>query len=232
MALLGGPDPTDTSLILALEPANIVSGAGTGTNWVDLSGTGDYTNGYKVGSMVNGISYNTSNGGCLSFDGSDDQVKFDQGTNTGNPIYLTGAFTAMFWVKTATNGGLFSHWSGGPVNLALNIVSNKMAFTYYDGQWNSGESTGTTVTTNNWVHLTWVRPVSNTDPVLMYVNGALDFSLNPRIAWGSYNMGNIGARWSYYFFNGLMGPVMVYSRALSATEIVQNYNINKSRFGL
>jgi len=71
--------------------------------WVDLSGTGNYTNGYKVGSMVNGISYNTSNGGCLSFDGSDDQVKFDQGTNTSNPIYLTGAFTAMFWVKTSSN---------------------------------------------------------------------------------------------------------------------------------
>jgi|694.fasta_scaffold101747_3 hypothetical protein len=229
MALLGGPDPTDTGLILALEPANVV---GTGTNWVDLSGTGNYTNGYKVGSMVNGISYNTSNGGCLSFDGSDDQVKFDQGTNTYNPISLPGAFTAMFWVKTPHNGGLFSHWSGGPVNLALNISSGKMNFYYYDGQWNSGQSTGTTVTTNNWVHLTWVRPVLNTGPVLMYVNGALDFSLNPRIEWGNYSMGNIGAWWSFGYFNGLMGPVAVYNRALSADEILKNYNINKGRFDL
>jgi hypothetical protein len=129
MGVLGGPDPTDTGLILALEPANVV---GTGTNWVDLSGTGNYTNGYKVGSMINGIAYNTSNGGCLSFDGSDDQVKFDQGSNTYNPISLSGAFTAMFWVKTPHNGGLFSHWSGGPVNLALNISSGKMNFYYYE----------------------------------------------------------------------------------------------------
>jgi hypothetical protein len=229
MAVLGGPDPVDTSLILALEPANVI---GTGTNWVDLSGTGTIANGFKVGSMVNGISYSTANGGALSFDGSDDQVKFDQGTNTGNPIYLSGAFTAMFWVKTSSNGGLFSHWSGGPVNLSLEITSGKMNFYYYDTQWNSGQSTGTTITTNTWTHLTWVRPVSSTDPVLMYVNGALDFSLNPRVSWGSYNMGNIGARWSYYFFNGLMGPVSVYSRALPASEIVQNYNINKGRFGL
>lgn len=229
MALLGGPNPTSTGLILALEPANVV---GTGTNWVDLSGTGNSTNGYKVGSMINGISYNTGFGGCLSFDGSDDQVKFDQGSNTSNPIYLNAAFTAMFWVKTSTGGGLFSHWSGGPVNLALNISSNKMNFYYYDGQWNSGQSTGTVVTTNNWVHLTWVRPVLNTGPVLMYVNGVLDFSLNPRIEWGGYQMGNIGAWWSFNYFNGLMGPVAVYNRALAAEEIVQNYNINKGRFGL
>jgi hypothetical protein len=230
MAVLGGPDPVDTSLILALEPANVI---GTGTNWVDLSGTGTAANGFKVGSMVNGISYNTANGGALSFDGSDDQVKFDKGSNTGNPIYLSGAFTAMFWVKTSSNGGLFSHWSGGPVNLALAIDGpGKMNFYYYDGQWNSGQSTGTTITTNNWTHLTWVRPVSNTDPVLMYVNGVLDFSLNPRIEWGNYNMGNIGAWWSFNYFNGLMGPVSVYNRALPASEIVQNYNINKGRFGL
>jgi hypothetical protein len=45
-------------------------------------------------------------------------------------------------------------------------------------------------------------------------------------------MGNIGAWWSFNYFNGLMGPVAVYNRALSADEILKNYNINKGRFDL
>jgi hypothetical protein len=218
-------------LILYYDAARSYSYPKTGAVWNDLSGTGAAVDGFKRGSIVNGTTFSTEGGGSLIFDGTDDQVKMDQGTNTTNPIALGAGWTATFWVKTTTNGGLFSHWSGGPVNLALNISSGKMNFYYYDGQWNDGPATtGTTVTTGQWVALTWVRPVSNTDPVLMYVNNVLDFSLSPRISWGSYQMGNIGAWWSFNYFNGSIGNVMVHNKVLTATERTQNYNILRQRF--
>lgn len=219
------------SIALQMDPGIVASYPGTGTNWYDLSGTGTAANGNKTGTLVNGVAYSSVGGGTLSFDGSDDQVLFNQGTNTYDPILLSGAWTANFWIKTSTNGGLFSHWSGGPVNLALAITSGKMNFYYYDGQWNSGEATtGTTVTTNNWMFLSWVRPVSNTGQVIFYVNAVQDYLLSPRISWGSYNMGNLGAWWSFNFFNGLMGLVTVYNRVLTPSEILQNYNATRTRY--
>lgn len=218
-------------LALYMDPARLYSYPKTGTNYYDLSATGNSTNGNKTGTMINGIAFSEANGGVFSFDGTDDQVKFDQGTNTYDPVLLSGGWTATFWVKTAYDGGLFSHWSGGPVNLSLNISSGKMNFYYYDGQWNNGPATtGTTVTTNTWRCLTWVRPVSNTAQVKMYVDGALDFSLSPRISWGNYNMGNIGAWWSFNYFNGLMGPVLIHNKVLTDAEILKNYNILKTRY--
>jgi hypothetical protein len=218
-------------LILYYDAARPYSYPKTGAVWHDLSGTGTAADGFKTGSIVNGTTFSTAGGGSLIFDGTDDQVKIDQGTNTTNPIYLGAGWTATFWIKTTVDGGLFSHWSGGPVGLALSITSGKMNFYYYDGQWNSGPATtGTTVTTGNWISLTWVRPISNTDPVLMYVNNVLDFSLNPRISWGSYQMGNIGAYWSHTFFNGSIGNVMVHNKVLTETERTRNYNILRQRF--
>jgi hypothetical protein len=217
-------------LILYYDAARPFSYPTTGSVWRDLSATGNATNGFKTGSIINGTTFSSDNGGILTFDGTDDQVKIDQGTNTSNPILLGAGWTATFWVKTTANGGLFSHWSGGPVNLSLNISSEKMNFYYYDGQWNSGQSTGSVVTTGNWVCLTWVRPVSNTDPVLMYVDNVLDYSLTPRISWGSYNMGNIGAWWSFNYFNGSIANVMVHNKVLTEEERTRNYNILRQRF--
>ena len=189
----------------------------------------------RQASLTNGTQFITNQGkGCFYFDGTNDQILYNKATNQYNPIYLTGAWTCSMWIKsTISTCGIFSHWSGGPVNLALGLSGGKMDFYYYDGQWNAGPATtGTSVNTGNWTNIVWVRPVVDTDPVKMYVNGVLDFELTPRISWGNYNMGNLGARWSYLFYSGYLSQVLVYNRVLEDHEIDRNYNAMRSRFGV
>jgi hypothetical protein len=55
-------------LVLYLDAANPASYSGTGTTWADLSGFGN------SGTLVDGPSYDHSNGGTIVFDGLDDYV--------------------------------------------------------------------------------------------------------------------------------------------------------------
>lgn len=220
------------SLMLHVDPARHDSYQNTNTTVFSLANTELAT---RRGTLTNGTQFITNQGkGCFYFDGSNDQILYNQASNQSNPIYLTGSWTCSMWIKsTISTCGLFSHWSGGPVNLALGLSDGKMDFYYYDGQWNAGPATtGTSVNTGNWTNIVWVRPVVDTDPVKMYVNGVLDFELNPRISWGNYNMGNLGARWSNTFYSGYLSQVLVYSRVLEDYEITRNYNAMRSRFGV
>jgi hypothetical protein len=48
---------------------------------------------------------------------------------------------------------------------------------------------------------------------------------------GGISIGKQGP-WDIYYFNGNIGQTMVYNRALTSTEVTQNFNATKSRFGL
>ena len=219
-------------LTLHVDPANHSSFQNGNTIVYNLT---DPITATQQGTLINGVQFITNQGkGCFYFDGSNDQILYNRAANQSNPIYLTGAWTCSMWIKSTTGTcGIFSHWSGGPVNLALGLSSGKMDFYYYDGQWNAGPATtGTTVNTGEWVNIAWVRPVVATDPVKMYVNGELDFELSPRISWGNYNMGNIGARWSNLFYQGYLSKFLIYNRVLDAAEIDRNFNATRSRFGV
>ena len=111
MGIIGGPnnnlmEPVTSvnvnglaidGLILYYDAARPYSYPKTGSIWHDLSGTGTAANGFKTGSIVNGTTFSTANGGILTFDGTDDQVKIDQGTNVYDPISLGAGWTATFW---------------------------------------------------------------------------------------------------------------------------------------
>jgi hypothetical protein len=68
MAASSGPDIVDSGLVLALDAADRNSYPGSGTTWTDLTGRGN------TGTLTNGPTYSSANGGSLSFDGTDDSV--------------------------------------------------------------------------------------------------------------------------------------------------------------
>lgn len=202
---------------------------------VDLNRTQSYSGttlndlqGSRTGTLLNGTTFNVrDNIKYLSFDGSDDYIAHTDFT-------LPTACTVYFSVRTTASGqrALFSHWSGGPVNVGYGLNDGKLYYLQYDGQWNYYTSTGVSVNTGNWVHLAFVR--TSTTNMVWYVNGVQDYVLNvssPR-SLGGGNMGSIGIFWGWGHWLGDFGAMQVYNVAHTASQVNQQYLVaHKKRYG-
>ena len=208
-----------SNLNFAVDVNRPLSYAGTTLN--DLQGS-------RVGTLLNGVAFDTqADVKYLSFDGSNDYIAHTDFT-------LPTVCTVYFSVRTTATGerALFSHWSGGPVNVGYGLNNGKLYYLQYDGQWNYYTSTGASANTGRWVHLAFVR-TSGTNMV-MYVNGVQDYVLNvvsPR-SLGGGNMGSIGIFWGWGHWLGDFGAMQVYNEAHSATQVNQQYlTAHKKRYG-
>jgi hypothetical protein len=233
----------DSSLRLYFDAGRTASYPGTGYTWSDLSGNGSTITFYKEGGATYSSYqagppvFDTSRMGEFIFDGVNDWAKLSADFTGGS----TQTFSA--WVKFTGAGtmGLLSHYSGGPVNVCYQVSGGKMSYYYYTSSWQT--ATGiTSVNTGTWKHLTWTK---NGTAMVMYINGASDLSttLTGDIGgnfgcvgtnWGPGNSVSYGAGTDTYgmVFGGSIGMVMYYNKALTAAEVLQNYNATKSRFGL
>jgi hypothetical protein len=143
---------------------------------------------------------------------------------------ITGS-TRTFVSKT-NNGGLAANWSYGMRTLATGA-------TYFEvGNGTTSVSSPTyTVTTGTWYQIVgvWTNVASNS--IELYINGAsqgsnahafasVNNSTNP-LYLGSYNGGEF-SQW----FNGRIGITRYYNTALTASQVLQNYNANKAVYGL
>jgi hypothetical protein len=186
--------------------------------------------------------FSTEAGGVLVFDGVNDFGIMSSILTLGSDV------TFSVWVKTTTTGrGLFSHCSGGPVNVGYGIESNVMSYRYYTNTWYTSYGT-TSVIDGSWNNLVWVKSGTN---MKFYINGTLD--KDETLVGGSANgnMRSIGSFWgpcassngvwppagygvgndSYgTVFNGSMGPFIVWSRSLSSSEVSQLFNNYRARF--
>jgi hypothetical protein len=206
--------------------ANITASyPGSGTSWFSL------TNNSRTASLNNGPTYNnSSNGGFITFDGANDSATFSTFTlGNGNLPW-----TVCAWVRTTTTvdglgaGSVLSNSSGGPVYSVMGVNVGKMIYWTYSGGW--FRLTGSaTVNNNKWNFLCWAQ--KDNYYMDMYVNGVIDLS-NGYSASGNNNPIDImGASWAGYF-SGSIGSVMVYNSTLSSSQILQNYNATRHRFGV
>lgn len=199
------------------------------TDIQDLSRNGN------TGTLVNGVGYSANNGGSLVFDGVDDKVPFFAPN-------LTTTATVEMWAKLGsgyTSGKMFFGW----LNYDVYTPSGRIGY-------NTGNSdvygiSASTVTSlgveNNWKHYVFEMrsDVSYTNNKI-YINGenqTLSQQLGSENAGArNFNSGNgqigfwLGAASYYMPMN--CSIFKVYNRALSATEIQQNFNASRSRFGL
>jgi len=235
--MITGPNNIKDGLVLFLDAGNIKSYVSGSTVCYDL------TKNLYVGNLNNGPSFDPSNLGCISFDGTNDFIEFgdilDLGTNdlTVNQWVNLNTHTTQFFFSKALASGQNYRFGGG-------MNGNKL---YIFMQGNGGSDItpyGSTIPTlNEWFMVTYVYDRS--DSLKIFYNGVeesltnntiisqwdgLNFqSLNPfRI--GSYTASNnIDV---FLPMNGKISMTQVYHRKLSNTEIIQNYNATKSRFGL
>lgn len=206
-------------LVLDLDAAKRDSYPGTGTVWNDISGN------QNNGTLVNGPTFSSTNGGLITFDGVDDY------SNLGTRIQNYSVFTTSFWI----NYLVFSTSHRSPLGDSFQLYSYHIIF--LNGGMFLGFSSGytglpytdavphNTVSINNWYNFVITKNYS--DDITFYQNGV---SLGTTNKSGAVSLTSIGK--GYVYDNARISNVLFYNKALSSTEVLQNYNATKGRFGL
>jgi hypothetical protein len=211
-----------------------------GTTVATGGGFGDLTGNGNNGELVNGTTYNSSNLGSLVFDGVDDYVSIPSFTFTpycldfwlynnnvvpGNDAAIGGPSTYQTLIAYGYPAGVnLGGWTGGATNEALHIWSttggNKLTYT----------QTAVPIGYHNWVfnwngsnYDIWVDGVKQT--VYASTSGhALLQTFTSTIRLANNN--------SSYYFNGKIYSFKLYTSQLNDSQILQNYNATKGRYGL
>ena len=218
---IGRSNPNRPSIVtdglkLYLDAGQTTSYPGTGTVWTDISGNGNN------GTLTNGPTFNGANGGSIVFDGSNDY---------GTISYtLTAPFTVTLWFKQTTllSRGILETIDSGVQNNVPNllIVAGSGILKTYSNN-NGYKTVGTDLALNTWYSITVTRTLSSETT---YLNGNLIFSNSPATGPITSKI-NIGVGYGGYF-KGNLSNIQVYNRILTSTEVTQNYNALKGRFGL
>jgi hypothetical protein len=238
----GGLNIGINDLIVYLDVANPKSYVSGSDSWSNI------INPNLTGSLLNNPAFSPTNGGSIVFNGSNNYVLLPQST----PNQTIGKYSFSIWLRF-TNTMTPSHTSNftiveaqntllGGVDNYLSLLSNatvantngRMLFQTFN------PLNLLYTTTNTWIGGQWYNIVCtydiSTSRQSIYVNGVLEnfatiancyFNTNTYFGLGAYT-----APPRTWFFNGQISSFMIYSKTLSAQEILQNYNTTKTRFSL
>ena len=219
-------------LVLDLDTAKRDSYVGTGTAWNDISGN------RNNGTLVNGPTFNSGNGGSIVFDGSNDYANLGTSINFSN---YTNGFTIGFWVKTLStiqsNRYLFSKVTNSGVDNQFSVLYGYVANTYelYGGVGGSGASqnirTNSQISVNdtNWHFLYYTVGTTTTG----YLDSVVKFTNTyPSLTFISSTNNNLISTFATAsaFGNLSLANIVLYNRILSSSEVLQNYNATKGRY--
>ena len=219
MSFAHSPKIVTDGLELALDAGNPKSYPGSGTAWRDLSVSGN------DGTLINGLSLSTSGNGSLNFGGTNQYVELD------SALALTDAFTiTCFFIRDTTGERSFVGKTGGSSGTKIIFLSNNnIFFRMVDGESAVNFDIGyTNALHGQWNYLTAIRDSSNV--IKASLNGG-PLVTNAAIT-GTFSPNAIGRNGDGQYWDGKMSDMKVYDRELTASEIQQNYNALKGRFGL
>ncbi len=224
-------------LVLDLDAGKLDSYPKYGTRWGDVSGNGNFA------TLINGPTFSSEAGGCIVLDG----------VNTYMPTNVTtnySVLTLSAWVKPSVGTGVDtgyilnknSYWAtttdSWPAAFGVSQDGKKGSFTITNGtcyNLSCGSQVTGATSVNAWNYIVATYDGTN---VIFYVNGSLTESKSftsalpsTAFAWtigrsSSQFSGGVGGT----FYKGSVNNVMLYNRALSASEILQNYNATKGRY--
>ena len=228
MALAHSPRIITDGIVLCLDAGNTKSYPGSGTTWTDLSGNSNN------GTLVNGVGYNSSNGGSLSFDGTNDRGNFT------TPITSTSNQTYEIWTNAISSPSAAQNYaylihnnsddiSTGNSYMNIGIRPTQQYFAAFNGAHVTMEL-GVTASTSNTLQivLTWDGSTQKA-----YANSVLKNSqaltgtpqnFDTTTAFGDNKTS------TYRMIQGNIYSIKVYNKALTAAEVAQNYNALKGRY--
>jgi hypothetical protein len=217
------PKIVTDGLVLYLDAANTRSYPGSGTVWSDLSRGGNN------GALTNGTTFNGANGGSIVFDGTDDYVNI--GTQD---LGITRDFTISFWANITKNGAVEIFNKGyNPPDYGIflaKIISNKLTVQSYPFL---NLETSSTISSG----IKQYTAVRNNTNCYWYINGVQDNSAiitSTNVNQSNLKEWRIGSNFDAVrpTFGGNIYSFSVYNKGLTQTQVLQNYNATKTRFGL
>jgi hypothetical protein len=218
--MIHGPKPIVTNgLVLALDAANQKSYVSGSTIWNDLSG--NKLNGTPTSTFP---SFNSSNNGNLIFNNNPVSV------GNSSILNLTN-LTLSVWYKTTATGNQQLIAKNYTTSYYLNVAPGGNTFSLWTNSSELAASGITTLGNGNWHNIS--ATMSGTTKTIYYDSLQVGTNTGTIPAVDSFNLviGSTGGA-NPNPFNGSMGSVLVYNRALSSSEVLQNYNGQKSRFNL
>ena len=218
-------------LVLNVDAGFTPSYPTTGTTWYDVSSSGN------SGTLTNGPTFNSANSGSIVFDGTNDYYQLSQ--NIFNTTYPGVTFGAWVYLNGNIGGALIAgvwNQSANGDQAALFIFSNGPFIAVSDGfVGENGAGASNTLNVSQWYYIaaSW----NSNRTYKYYQNGSLlgtgtqggngwNSSSTANFEIGGENQANIR------YFNGRIACSQVYNRTLSDSEVLQNYNAQKGRFGL
>ena len=209
-----------SNLLFYYDAGNLISYPKSGTSTRNLTSLST-----NVGTLNNGVGFSSNNGGYFTFDGTDDNI------NIGTVGGYSNQMTCEAWFRT-TSSASWKDMICGPVGDVIFTVNGNVI--NFGSQGNSPiphtNYSNTVVNTGAWFY---AAATYNGSTVNIYINGVLDATY---ARTGSQTPGNlrIGSsdNGAGEFYNGDLPIVRMYSTALSQSQIIQNFNSQKSRFGL
>ena len=218
MSVNGGPNISENGLVFSLDAADKTSYPGTGTAWNDLVGNNN-------GTLTNGPTFSTDGKGSIVFDGVDDYVTADSN------VFIQNQITVSSWINhTAISNGVKRYLTVGIEDAVIrqNNSAGELQFYIKTDSIFRVLNVSNYLIANTWYHVvgTW-----NGTNMRLYSNGVNIASTSPggTIASGSKNY---VVSLQVEPMNGRIATAQIYNRALTQTEVLQNYNALKSRFNL
>jgi hypothetical protein len=212
-----------SGLVLNLDAGVSSSYSGSGTTWANLNGSPNIT--------LSNTSFTSDNGGGIIFGSSSASASFST-----SGFSLSNGFTISVWVKhTGTLpravGSVQRYFTIPSEAAVLRFENNNVlrGYAFDTGGTIRSISISNQILSNVYYHCTYsydgsvFRLYKNAEEI-----GNLSVSVTLRTPSGTANLPSGGGEW----FEGNMYSVQYYNRALSASEIQQNFIATRSRFGI
>ena len=228
--IIGDPMYITSNLVLNLDTGAAASYSGSGTTWKDISGKNNNC------TLVAGPAYTSAPPTYFTFDGIDDYGQNAASPNNFN-FSTTNAISADAWIYYSPSS--YDFWFTSTVSSVIKyrFGTNSAGNFYWDmGQHADKTYAGYVLPSNTWCYVAFTGGLEAGSIVTrVYANGTLITSLNEGISTlidtNDFFIGT-GEGSSTHPFNGRIALTRVYNQVLSASEVLQNFNANKLRFGL
>lgn len=210
-----------SGLVLYIDPGINESYPGTGTSILDISGNGG------TGTLTNGPTYSSSNGGVITLDGTNDSIPITSSALSWTPSQFSICWFTRGISRVNFNQQMFA--TGGWGRFVFHTDSGGAI---YCGTETTNRFTPTQLPNNTYVlnvyQMFCFTYVSGSGR--FYKNGTLlaTKAMNASLNWSGFTIGSPDTN----SINGTIGAVQIYNRALSLAEINQNFNALRNRYGI
>lgn len=196
-----------------------------GNTWADLSSS--VTN----GTLINYPTFNSSNSGYLSFNGTNHYA--DMGNILASLTSLSLEAVVYFTTQSTNYNGIISKTSGNTDGYELRTTTYSSTTTNIEFRYkgDNASSGGFTCNNSTWYHIVGTGDLGRQR---LYVNNSLvasnTVSTTPGVTANNLVIGKLG--YAGLYMAGRIAIAKVYNKELSSTEVAQNFESIKGRYGI